>query len=501
MNYSLNLMRPGNNSYQPRVLHGPISLFLNQILPHWFSSCFPVLVPGAIFNHLDGRSRATEGNIVNVGFNTFQTSIAVQWVLNPGRVIYDIIAAKKRLAASRHEEEAVQMETLRIAANQLYDLVLSHAGVDATHQAVLEAEELLRINRLREVAGDAVLADVLRAEARLAERRQDLALALNGLYRASLALVETLQLADPTVTLIPSMDAVRPVALVRDDLPIDELLAIAATWRPDLKAVRLAAGAAEADRGATWWGAFGPSFSTSYEYGGITGHSNNTDKGTGIPGNLIVNPVSPTGAFSGRPVANGNIREFILRGSRLIDHDRDETFSFSDRQRFDSGVGARWSLSAFGDLKSASAAERQVWAEADRVLTRVRIQVVAAQQSSRTHRELIGLARQQIDAADEALRLSQASLQAGAMTTLDVLQAQDAVARARLRYAGAVVRYNQSEIDLLSALGLLNPAALGAGGLPASGDFAEAGEATPGPVAASGRASGQVRGPSVRIVR
>ncbi len=51
-------------------------------------------------------------------------------------------------------------------------------------------------------------------------------------------------------------------------------------------------------------------------------------------------------------------------------------------------------------------------------------------------------------------------LQAGAMTTLDVLQAQDAVARARLRHAEAVVRYNQAEVDLLAALGLLDMSSL-----------------------------------------
>ncbi|MCH8054394.1 MAG: hypothetical protein IH895_10055, partial [Planctomycetes bacterium] len=45
---------------------------------------------------------------------------------------------------------------------------------------------------------------------------------------------------------------------------------------------------------------------------------------------------------------------------------------------------------------------------------------------------------------------------AGTMTTLDVLQAQDAASQARLRYAEAVVRYNQSEVDLLASLGLID---------------------------------------------
>ena len=63
-------------------------------------------------------------------------------------------------------------------------------------------------------------------------------------------------------------------------------------------------------------------------------------------------------------------------------------------------------------------------------------------------------------AAEEALRLGEANLRAGTMTTLDVLQAQDAATQARLRYAEAVVRYNQSQVNLLAALGLLDDASL-----------------------------------------
>ncbi|MCH8150559.1 MAG: TolC family protein [Planctomycetes bacterium] len=64
------------------------------------------------------------------------------------------------------------------------------------------------------------------------------------------------------------------------------------------------------------------------------------------------------------------------------------------------------------------------------------------------------------DAAQEALRLSEMNLKAGAMTTLDVLQAQDAATQARLRYAASVVHYNQSQVNLLAALGLLNEGTL-----------------------------------------
>ena len=44
----------------------------------------------------------------------------------------------------------------------------------------------------------------------------------------------------------------------------------------------------------------------------------------------------------------------------------------------------------------------------------------------------------------------------GTGLTIDVLQAQDAAYQARLRYATALVRYNQSQINLLAAIGLID---------------------------------------------
>lgn len=421
---------------------------------------FPAIVPTAIFQRIDGRNLNSNGDLFNVGFNTFHPSIAIQWVINPGQVIYEIIAAKKRVQATEHQERAVHMETLRKAVLQFYRLVFTQAQVSAAHQSVAEAEELVRINRLRSRAGAGVPADELRAEARLAERQQDLALALNALYKASIALTATLQLDDSTVTLVPKIKSLPPIALVRSDLPIDQMLAYAIEFRPDLHSVRTLIEAATADRGSTWWSGFGPEFELGYQYGGVTGNANNIDSGEGIPSNLLVNPLAASGAFSTNPVANGVIREGILRTSRRLADDRDVTFTFGQRTQFDANIGARWSLSAFGDLKAASAAEQQAMLQAERKLIEVKAQVVEVAQESRINHELISLAKQQTISAEEALRLTEANLEAGAMTTLDVLQAQDAVAQARLRYAEAVVKYNQAEVNLLASLGLLDEKAL-----------------------------------------
>jgi len=370
-------------------------------------SIFPSLVPSISYQDVQGAVRATEGNLVGVGFNTFHTSIAVQWVLNPGKVKYDIIAASKHLAASEHRQRAVIDETLRKAAVQYYELVLSQAGVAAAQEAVSEAGELLRINQARSKTGTGIPADVSRAEAHLASRQQELSKALNLFYDTSVSLSLTLNL-DSSVTLVPQTTHLGAVDLVRTDLQLDELLELAVLSRPDLESVRTMAKAMAARADATWWSGFGPLLGVVYQFGGIESD------------------------------------------------DGDQAYAFKDQQQFSAGAGMSWSLSSPGAIKAAKAFEREALIEAARKLNDVRAEVVRFSEDSKMYRELISLSHKQLAAAEQAHRLVQASFGTGTVTILDLLQSQDGLARARLAYAEAVVHYNASQVNLLAALGLIN---------------------------------------------
>ncbi len=377
----------------------------------------PALAPAATFDAVNGAVRATQGNIVSASFDTFRAFLFIDWVINPGQVAYEIVAARKRLAATEHQERAVVVETLHMAVIQYYDLVLAQSTVAAARQALAEAQELLRINDLHVRTGTGVLADRLRAEAHLAERQQDLRIAVSAFYRASVALCVTLRL-DSTVTLVPAASELGLVTLVSREYGLDELLGLAVIWRPDLESIRSIIDAVSAEREAAGWGGFGPKFAAGYLIGGISGdHS------------------------SSLPLEN-------LSG-------------FSRDQRFAAAAGFRIGADTFGSLRAAGAVREQTILEGERLLDRARAQVVNALEASRANAELVEKARQQVTSASEALRLTQANLQAGTMTTLDVLASQDTLARARLRYAHAVVGYNQSQVDLLASLGMVDERSLG----------------------------------------
>ena len=113
-------------------------------------------------------------------------AVTLQWIVNPGRVYYDIVASR-RLDASREQEQAAKLETLRAAASQFYDLVLAQAKVAVAQQSVGASGRVAALTARRARAGTVLAADESRAAASLAGRRQDLILSLNSFYQASVA--------------------------------------------------------------------------------------------------------------------------------------------------------------------------------------------------------------------------------------------------------------------------------------------------------------------------
>jgi outer membrane protein TolC len=366
----------------------------------------PVIAPAFTFQHFEGSGQNANGTLVSTNFNNVLPAVTLQWIMNPGKAYYDIVASRRRLEASDQEERATELDTLRTAAVQYYELVLSRARIGVARRSVAEAEEALRLTAVRSRAGSGLPADEMRARAFLAGRQQDLVQAVNALYQASLALTLTLHL-DPTVTLVPATDRVDRLTLVDEAASIESLLALALEHRPDLDSARTLVAAAHADERGVMWGAFGPQLQAAYSYGGIA--------------------------------TDGRFQETGLH----------------EQQRGTLGASFALGASTFGQMKSAGANLRSVALDAERALDRVRSQVVFAQQSSLSNAALVPIAAEQVRSAEEALRLARANLEQGTLLLLDVLQAEDVVDSARLRHAEAVLRYNQSQVNLLAAIGLL----------------------------------------------
>jgi outer membrane protein TolC len=365
---------------------------------------FPTLSPNITARGLRGAVSTPTGLTV-LSFNHVFPTLLLQWIINPGQVVYDIIASKRRLEASEQQDLAVVQETIRAVAVQYYDVVLAQAQVGVALRSLEEAKELLRIEDLGSRTGTALPVDELRAKAALAAREQNLLTALNDFYNASVALTVMLRL-DPTVILVPKR-IVKETTLVREDLSIDDMLVMATRYRPDLAAIRTLVAAADADVGSTVWGGLGPQINAF--------------------GRLTTPPPAKT-------LSDTLYRERTYRVT----------------------AGFNWSAATFGRIRTAIANAKIADIDAERQLDLVQAAVVTAHQTSLIAKKKIPLAQQEVAHAEEALRLTQENLVTGTGLTIDVLVAQDASNQARLRYVTAVIRYNQAEINLLATLGLID---------------------------------------------
>jgi outer membrane protein TolC len=370
---------------------------------------FPVVAPSLAWTHFDGTNQNAPGTLVSAAFNNILPAVSIQWILNPGKVAFDIIASRRRLNASEDEAQGTDIDTARAAANQYYDLVLSQAHLGVAQQSLTEGEELVRITSARVRAGTGLPVDELRARADFDGRKQDLTSALDAFYQASIKLALTLHL-DPSTTLVPKADRIDQTTLVREDISIADLLDLAARYRPDLQASRELVEALNAEKNAVVWGGLGPELQAGYTVGGIS-----TDN---------------SGEYS----------------------------SIHEQQKGIVGGSMALGLSTFGQAKVSLAREHSASLDALRQADVIFAAVVSAHQASRTNAALTPLARSQLDSAQESLRIAQTNLQAGTMLTIDVLQAQDSLDQARLHYVDAVVHYNQSQINLLAAIGMLSTA-------------------------------------------
>ena len=255
--------------------------------------------------------------------------------------------------------------------------------------------------------GTGIAADLSLGQAHLAEQHQKQARALNAFYHRSIELSLTLRL-DASITLVPAAEHLTPVDLVREEIDFDALVAMAIRFRPDLEQVRVLVQEIAARTKAARWGELGPFFGVAYQIGAI-----GADDGEGFAG-------------------------------------------LEDQQRFSAGVGADWSFAAFANLEAAAAIEQQVILEADRQLDEVQAQVAGALADATLYRTLLSQSKARLSAAEEAARLVQSGFSAGTVTLLNVLQAQEALSRARLENAEIVVHYNTTQVELLAALGMID---------------------------------------------
>ncbi|MDG2304194.1 MAG: TolC family protein [Candidatus Binatia bacterium] len=352
--------------------------------------------------HLDGRQVGSFGVVEDVAFGRFEAGLSVFYRLNPGGAVEQSISARYGQDAAAGDAGDSARRAMESAGLAYFDLLRSRAEVEIADQLVAATERFLSIARARAAAEVSSRADVARAEAELAAARQ-VHIRARGTWEVTSATLATLLRWDPTVLLAPAEAEVRPHALVEGGA--GELAEHSTARRPDVRAAEARAQAALHAERSTWWNLLGPTIELEgrQRWLGIEAD----DLGAGTIGLAAIG----------------------------------WSFQLSELARVQEVAAEARSR----DLSAAFAAEQ------------ARGQVQGALVEVSAAADAIPEANHGVRAAGRSWRIQIARFEAGTGLGLEVIEAQNAEARARLSLVTSILRYNAAQLRLLAASGLLDP--------------------------------------------
>jgi len=380
----------------------------------------PAVTVGASVEHHDGPLQESSGRIRSVSrtsanFGAGAGAVAAGPVAAPGLSLsvnladawFEPLVARQNREAIEAARDALGNVILLQTAEGYLDLVRAAAKVRAAEEAAANAGELARLTGDFAKSGEGLESDAQRAEVEKLIQERELEQAREAVAIAGARLAALLHL-DAEVTLVPADSDVAPLTVTEPDSKIGELIATALQSRPELKQsaalVRAASDRHRQSRISPWI----PNLAVGASAGGFGG---------GIGGG-----VSNVGG------------------------------------RSDVTALAFWRWEGFGLTQAEQTKERKsemIQSEfarqgaADRVITEVR--EAHAQVDSR--RRQIAIAEKAVAAARSSFDLNRSRIFEKQGLPIEVLQAIQSLARARMLYIDTVTDYNRAQYRLHTAIG------------------------------------------------
>jgi outer membrane protein TolC len=366
-------------------------------------SFVPTLEPGIAARAHRDLLQQTTGQFLNVTKQSEFGGLGASADWAPGSAIFAGLAAARRTDAAQAATDTARAETGYSVASSYYGLVRARALVRIATQALDESRELFRTEDAKEKRGAGIRADVLRAEAEVAQKELVLTQAESEVAVASARLAAILEL-DPSVELIPVDDTPLPVQLISDDVSLGQLLAQAGAARPELKESASLIEAAQHDHEGTKWGPLVPSLVGGFATGQL-------------------------GATFGQAEPTN-----------------------------DAGISVGWKIGPGGlfdipAINAAAARVRQSRLREEGLRVEIARQVVEAKAKSVAAEREVAAARNGVIFAQEGLRLSKERYLKGAGIELEVLDAERVLTRSQSDEVDAIVHFDQAEYGLLRAIG------------------------------------------------
>jgi outer membrane protein TolC len=339
-------------------------------------------------------------SIKKVGpFNVFDSRVSVDQTILDLETIYNIRASRQQVSASQHSYDNIQQIVETNTVSAYIDVLRSDAEVKRTQADLNTAQVLYNLaNDLLKV-GIATGLDVTRAQVQLRNAEQALLEAKNNLEVTRMFLARTIGIS-------PSIPLTLKEGLQFEEViqkSKEEAMDLAFKIRPDLLALKarenefaLRVKSARAE--------FFPKLGFHADYG-VNGL---TPEEAVIPTWIIAGVLKIPIFNGGRTIAN------IQRTKAQLDQIQSQIADLSNQIEFDVG-------SALLNLNSAA--------------------------------EQVGVAKDGVNLAQKSLKLSQDRFNQGLTNNVEVVNAQDDLARAEENLIRALYKYNLARVSLARAIG------------------------------------------------
>ena len=395
----------------------------------------PTINLGTSYDGHTGNLQQSNGNILDVKRNSLYIgagAVAIAagtvnipglvWNNNPSIALFGYLQSQQAITVRQYASMAERNTMgLRVALNYL-DLLSAEGQRSILMQIRSEAAELAQITRAYAKTGQGRDADANRAAAEFVDRSAEALAAEGATMQASARLARLLNL-NPALRLHPTDNWVVPHVLVPEAMPLNELLAVAVTQRPELAERQAAIRAAFLALQGAKVLPFSPTVFLGLSGGDFGGGSN-----------LVSQPAGSA------PFANGTPRF----GSFYSRTDEDAMAYWTLRNI---GLGNKAMVDA-----AASRMRNSDWQRLA-VFEQVRMEVANAYVQANVRLAQLITSQQAVAAARDSWVEDIHRIRGNEGLPIEAVNSLRLLTRARLEYLESIVGYNRAQFELYVALG------------------------------------------------
>jgi len=369
---------------------------------------FPSLEGGIYYHRRDGLAQQVPpGTISGANFESYAPGATLSAHVALGEAIYNTLAARQLVRASDQALEAQREDSLLAAAQGYFDLAETKALVAVAQQAVQTSGDYQQQLHQAVALGIAFKGDELRVQTQTEGYRIGVRRALEEQRVAAARLAQTLHL-DPAVELVPQGGDLTPLTLVEPGESSDLLVKRALRSRPELQQSQALISAARKNKDGARYGPLVPSIGAVAFAGGLGGGAD------GGPSNF------------------GGMQDYALGLSWRV------------------GPGG---LFDFGRIDASEAKAAAAELAEVKLIDSITLQVVESLTRLQSLSDQIELAKRNLAAASETLRLTRERKQYGVGIVLEDIQAIQALNQAQADYVTVTAEFNKAQYGLQRAVG------------------------------------------------